>query len=272
MYSSKMISRVCRLAFATLPLIIAFFAQAESAAAAQEPTKINQPLGVDIVKHLEKAAFDGLSATQSPDYTGIQSIQGPNSATKQQKSTVLYIGANFCPFCAALRWPLTIALMRFGQFSDLETMRSGSRDIYPNTPTLTFAHAKYISQYVNFTPIETSDRLGHPLDPLQGEQKKLFIKFDAEPYTSHPKGIPFLYIGGHWMLLGSPVDPALYAKLGWTQIAHKLSNPNDALTRVVMPQANLITAAICQTTHQKPTKVCGSPGVQSAASMLPPMP
>ena len=33
------------------------------------------------------------------------------------KPEVLYVGAEYCPFCAAERWPLMIALSRFGTFS-----------------------------------------------------------------------------------------------------------------------------------------------------------
>ena len=30
---------------------------------------------------------------------------------------VLYMGADYCPFCAATRWGLVLALMRFGNFT-----------------------------------------------------------------------------------------------------------------------------------------------------------
>ena len=32
---------------------------------------------------------------------------------------VLYIGAEYCPFCAVERWPLVVALSRFGTFAGL---------------------------------------------------------------------------------------------------------------------------------------------------------
>ncbi|AOU97585.1 hypothetical protein BI364_06085 [Acidihalobacter yilgarnensis] len=255
---------------ASLPLVAAFAANAGSLAPPRASAALDQPLAPAIVKHLEQASHDGLAAKRAPDYTSIQSINGPNPGQAASKSTVLYVGADYCPFCAALRWPLTIALMRFGDFQGLRTMRSSPKDVYPDTTTVTFAKASYTSRYVDFIPVETADRLGHPLDPLKGQPAKLFQEFDAAPYTAHPNGIPFLYIGGRWLLLGSPVNPDLYAKLDWAQIAEKLADPKGMLTRVVIPQANLITAAICQTTAQKPAEVCKSPGVQAAAEMLPP--
>jgi hypothetical protein len=32
---------------------------------------------------------------------------------------MLYIGAEYCPYCAAERWPLVMALSKFGTFSNL---------------------------------------------------------------------------------------------------------------------------------------------------------
>lgn len=252
--------------FATLLILPSLPAQAGS-----HPSKLNQPLDPHIIKNLKKASRQGLEMTQVPDYTSMQSLKGPNPAKKTGKSTVLYVGADYCPFCGALRWPLTLALMRFGSFSNLRTMRSSPKDVYPNTTTMTFAKIRYKSHYVDFTPVETSDRLGHPLDSLKGESAKLFHKFDSAPYTGRPDGIPFLYIGGQWLLLGAPVNPKIYAKLNWAQISKRLSEPKSKLARLVMPQTNLITAAICQTTGQKPHKICQSAGVKAAAGMLPPM-
>jgi hypothetical protein len=54
---------------------------------------------------------------------------------------VLYVGAGFCPYCAAVRWPLIVALSRFGTFSGLSTTRSavtdgaGHPEPYPATAT-----------------------------------------------------------------------------------------------------------------------------------------
>lgn len=270
MRQSRTLSPLRSAALAALPLLAALSAHAGSLMPPRADATLDQPLEPGIVKNLQKASQEGLAATRAPDFTSMQAIKGPNPGQAAGKSTVLYVGADYCPFCAALRWPLTIALMRFGDFQGLRTMRSSPKDVYPDTTTVTFAKAQYSSRYVDFVPVETADRLGHPLDPLKGQPAKLFQEFDAEPYTAHPNGIPFLYIGGRWLLLGAPVNPDLYAKLDWAQIAEKLANPKGMLSRVVMPQANLITAAICQTTGQQPAKVCKSPGVQAAAEMLPP--
>jgi hypothetical protein len=59
------------------------------------------------------------------------------------KPLVVYIGAEYCPFCAAQRWPLVVALSRFGTFSGLSVTRSASEDVFPDTATLSFHSASY---------------------------------------------------------------------------------------------------------------------------------
>ena len=41
------------------------------------------------------------------------------------------MGAEYCPYCAAERWSMIVALGRFGTFSGLQTMRSSSTDSRP---------------------------------------------------------------------------------------------------------------------------------------------
>ena len=64
------------------------------------------------------------------------------------------MGAEYCPYCAAERWAMAVALSRFGTFSNLRLIHSSSADIYPNTPTLSFYKSSYTSKYVQFTPVE----------------------------------------------------------------------------------------------------------------------
>jgi hypothetical protein len=62
-------------------------------------------------------------------------VSGP-ALTSEGEPELLYVGANFCPFCAAERWPMIIVLSRFGTFSGLSTTRSSTTDEYPGTATL----------------------------------------------------------------------------------------------------------------------------------------
>src|SRR6516165_2745118 len=77
--------------------------------------------------------------------------------TSGGKPEMLYIGAEYCPYCAAMRWPMAVALSRFGQLSTpLHGIHSSSTDVNPNTATLTFYKSGYHSPYLAFTPVETT--------------------------------------------------------------------------------------------------------------------
>ena len=66
---------------------------------------------------------------------------------------VLYIGAEFCPYCAGMRWSMAVALSRFGTFATpLRGIHSAPRDADPSTPTLTFYQERYNSKYLTFHP------------------------------------------------------------------------------------------------------------------------
>ncbi|MEJ2646066.1 MAG: DUF929 family protein [Gammaproteobacteria bacterium] len=248
-------------------LVFLVLVQAAAPAGAAGLT-VDKPLPSVILKDLQQAARQGLQTKKAPpsDSDALQLIHY-EPARSPAKSPVIYVGAEFCPFCAALRWPLTIALMRFGHFSGLRSMLSGPTDMFPNTATLTFVHAHYRSKWVKFSPVEIKDRRGHPLQPLKGFSAKVFHKFDTAPYSSTTGGIPFVYIGGRWLLIGAPVSPHLFSSFDWFQIADKLADPDSALSKAVYPQVNVITAAICETTGGQPAKVCKAPGVVAAATV-----
>ncbi|HSY16362.1 MAG TPA: DUF929 family protein, partial [Jatrophihabitantaceae bacterium] len=58
--------------------------------------------------------------------------------TQDGKPRVLYVGAEYCPYCAAERWAVVVALSRFGTFAGLGQTASSPSDVYPSTATLTF--------------------------------------------------------------------------------------------------------------------------------------
>ena len=53
------------------------------------------------------------------------SISG-TALTANGKPEVLYVGAEYCPYCAAERWAMIVALSRFGTFSGLATIHSAA--------------------------------------------------------------------------------------------------------------------------------------------------
>ena len=191
-------------------------------------------------------------------------ITGP-ALTSNGKPEMLYIGAEFCPYCAAMRWSMAVALSRFGTLSTpLKGIHSSATDVYPNTSTLTFYKSGYSSQYLTFTPVENEDRNRNQLQPLTAAQNAIWAKYQPDPST---RGYPFIDIGNRYMITIN-YNPAVLKGLTWSQIAASLSKPGSDVARGVNGAANIITAAICKTTGGKPGNVCASPGVQKAAARL----
>ncbi len=203
-----------------------------------------------------------------------RAISGP-TLTSGGKPLVLYIGAEYCPFCATERWPMVVALSRFGTFSGLGVTYSSSRDVYPRTATFSFHGAGYSSPYLAFTGKEiASNRViaGHyaPLDRLDEHEQALEEHYDAPPYTSRADAgsIPFIDFGNRYLVIGASYDPGVLQGLSLHEIASRLADPSTPVARGVLGTANVLTAALCRLTSGRPQDVCRSAGVRAAAARL----
>jgi thiol-disulfide isomerase/thioredoxin len=188
-----------------------------------------------------------------------QSISGP-LLRSGGKPEMLYIGAEYCPYCAAERWAMIVALSHFGTFSGLQAMQSSGTDVYANTPTFTFVDAKYTSKYVTFTPVETEDRSGNTLQTPTAAEQALMSKYDAPPHVpaTDAGSIPFVSIGNRYLIVGASYDPGVLSGLSWDQVATDLHDPTTAVAKGVNGTANYITAALCKLTDDKPGSACTS--------------
>lgn len=176
--------------------------------------------------------------------------------TKDGKPEVLYIGGEFCPYCAAERWPLTVALSKFGTFSNLHLIHSAESDV----PTLTYVGSTYSSEYVTFTPVEMkgNEVEGNSWVDLQqatDDQKKLLTDLGQGSF-------PFIDFGGRYVQSGGSADPSLLVGKTQTAIASMLaaSTAVDTDPSSLQGNVNLVTGefirAICNLTDKQPTKVC----------------
>lgn len=272
MYTLKTLVRSARLVL-VLAGVMSFFVAA--VAQATDATKLDSPISSQLAHSLRQAGHKGLSVRIKPSANLLHAISGPSviqgnpSAGGQKKIGVLYIGADYCPYCAAERWPLALALMRFGHFHGLRYMRSSSSDVDANTVTFTFHGATYTSPYIVFQGVELTNRDRKRLEQPTKHQVGLITKYDAEPYTPHPDAIPFLYLAGHYVQSGSPFRPSALNGLNWQQVAQKIANPKTKLGHTIIGITNLYTAAVCRITKGKPKNVCQAPGVETAAASLP---
>jgi thiol-disulfide isomerase/thioredoxin len=169
--------------------------------------------------------------------------------TSGGKPEMLYIGAEWCPYCAAERWAMAVALSRFGTFSPLRGIHSSSTDVYPNTATLTFYRAKYTSSYLVFSPVENQDINHKLLQKTTPAQQAIWNKYDPT------NGYPFIDFGNRF-IAGTTYNPQVLHGLTWSQIAADLHNPSSPVAQGVNGSANLFTAAICRLTGNAPANVC----------------
>jgi hypothetical protein len=186
---------------------------------------------------------------------------------------ILYMGAEYCPYCAAERWALVQALSRFGTFSHLGATESSTTDSFPGTKTFTFHGAAYESPYLVFTPVETESNrpsgAGYaPLEQPTAEEQAIVSTYDVPPYVSTPRAIPFLDIAGRYVLSGTQVDPAALQGKSMIEIAEQLAAPSSPVAETVDGSANVITAAICDATGGRPGTVCTSQGVTRVHEMI----
>ena len=177
------------------------------------------------------------------------------------KPEMLYIGAEFCPFCAAMRWSMAVALSRFGHFSTaLRGFHSSPSDSYPNTPTLTFYKAGYTSKYLTFTPVENEDINRNVLQATTSAQMALWEKYDS---SSDGVSYPFIDFGNKVVLKTPIVDPSILAGKSWAEVAAALHEPTSPIGQAELGAANYVTAAICTMTGNAPASVCSASTIQT---------
>jgi len=178
---------------------------------------------------------------------------------------VFFYGAEFAPYAAVERWPLIMALSRFGTFDQLGLMQSSGTTAFANLSTFTFWNASYTSKYLILESVERYSSL----NPTGGRYLRLQAP-DARQaaaiaaYGSSPNTFALTDVANRFVLNGSSFAPGVLSGLTQSQIAGNLSTPASPLTQAVVAAANEITAGICAVDGDKPATVCDSKGVLAA--------
>ena len=201
--------------------------------------------------------------------TGLRAISGQPVLKSRGKPEVLYMGGQFCPYCAAERWALVAAVSRFGTLSGLTFIHSSPTDTYPDTPTLSFDKTTYASRYLAFVPVEWYGEADDPSTPFQhvylqqptSQQAALFGRYGAGSF-------PFVDIGNRFVLPQTQYPPPALAGLTWGQVAAAMHDPSSPIAKDIDGAANILTRAICTLTHGQPGSVCSAPGVRAASGSL----
>jgi hypothetical protein len=197
------------------------------------------------------------------------------------KAAVVYVGSEFCPYCAAVRWPLVVALSRFGTFDHLGATSSSGNEVFPGLQTFSFDGATYRSRYVSLSAVEeygpalsTTWPDGFaPLENPTALDQTLMRHYASAPSAPAGSGratLPFIDIGNRVLVEGADIgfSPGALQSVSMAQIASDLSEPTSPVAEAVIGMANELTAAICASTGEAPAKVCRSPGVRAGATTL----
>ena len=228
------------------------------------------PVPAALAQQVENPSASVVNAVGTGGQPG-EMIRLPASGVLPQvdgKTQVVFMGAEFCPYCAAERWVMVMWLSRFGTFSNLHEIESSSTDIDADTNTFTFYQSKYTSQYIDFNSNEVEDRNSQPLQKMSAATQAIVEKWDQPPYTAEGAQFPFIDIGGVFTLLTTSYNPADLAGLTWNQIGNDLSNPTSTVAKDIIGNANILTAATCVATGDTPSSVCSSPTIQNIEATL----
>jgi hypothetical protein len=197
---------------------------------------------------------DSLAPYGQPPTTTMLNTMHSSSGTPYLAGTkpiIVYIGAEYCPYCAAERWPLIISLMRFGNFSNLHYTISSASDIYPNSPTFTFVGSTYTSKYIVFHPFENEDRNRNALQPVPANYTTV--------WQANGSGFPFMNFGNKYIVPSATLISSISGE-NWTQVLRSISS-GDPFGVQVKESANLMTSLICKLLVGQPN---GQPGLCSA--------
>ena len=200
------------------------------------------------ISTLASAPSSGIVATP-------QSVNEP-SLKADSKPEILFIGAEFCPHCAAERWPLYIALSKFGTFSP-QPGRIHSANLDGDVPTLTFYGTTYSSPYFTFTPVEvyTNKPQGNGYAPLQTPTQAQLTLWQ----NANDGSFPFVDFGGKKVLPSAQYLFTPLENLPFSAVAAQVGNNSTAIGADIDASAAQLIATICGSlSNHKPAAVCSA--------------
>lgn len=174
------------------------------------------------------------------------------------KPEILYIGAEFCPYCAAERWSLVMALSKFGTFGNVTGTTSSATDVNASTPTFSFYGSTYTSPYLSFVPVELESNTKATLQNPTNAENAIWEKWDAPPYVSASAegSIPFVYMDGKYLLTGNQYDAGQIAGWQMQTAVNYMTAGNNTTSKDAEAAAGYLVSDLCTLTHNEPAAVC----------------
>lgn len=254
-------------------------------ASGQDPVLASLPQMVDPVTSIPLSVYNSVGVYGEPLVQTVTKGQTPLKSGALPRA--VFVGAEYCPYCAMSRWSLVAAFSRFGTFSGLKMTSSANDD--GDIPTFSFLRSTYTSPYLVFTPYESLDRDQNSLVPVPSDVNDLYTKYDGNEQTGVASktfnpggiGIPFLDFGNAIVSSGDPVflnpvfdaleggGPASTTAAAAAIIASSLHDPSTPEASAIgakylIALANYYTGALCLMDGGKPASVCNSKGVMAA--------
>lgn len=213
---------------------------------------------------------DSVSGTVGTGAASVKTITNASGAAFKVdgKPAILYVSADYCPYCAITRWGLVVALLRFGNFTGLRYMTSSPDDFAPGSPTFTFYNSTYSSDYIAFVPLELAGNKPvngtYPLlQSPNATEGAILQKYDSG------MGIPFTDFANESVQKGSAYpDPTILTGSNWTAIAGSLYNTSTVDSMAIVGSANIYTAEICRIDGNRPSGVCAQPYVTAIQKQM----
>jgi hypothetical protein len=219
---------------------------------------IGAPVSQKVYSLLDQASKASYGASNSTYLSSVQSIGGQLYSSNGKPILVSATGEHCSP-CALQRWPLVMALMRFGNFTNLEYMTSSEAE--GDYATFAFADSSYRSSYIVFEPYEVYDRGGDPFQTLPANYSSADQQYGRS-------SIPFLDFANKYVVSGGLLpDPSLLGTKNWTQIISSIQ-AGDGLGTQVRQAANVFTAIICKIDGEKPASVCSQSSITGLSISL----
>ena len=181
--------------------------------------------------------------------TSLQPVRQGPPLLIDGKLGIAFVSEESCPFCAAERWPVVIALSHFGTWSHLGATSSSSTDVYPNTADL-LVPERHLQQSLPHPPHHRAggqrrppapgaDPAGHPADQSvrRSALRQQRGSVGVGPVLGHRE--PFRVGWG-------AIQPSGARHLTVSQVAAQLRDPASPIGRAIDQSANALIAAINQ--------------------------
>lgn len=216
-----------------------------TAIAPAQMTKLTTPVSPSTLAGALKLGEPVTAPSPPPGGVGVPAPVGG-------KPTVLAVTAEYCPYCAAERWPLTVALSEFGTFSNLRYISSSATDVYPDTPSITYYQAGYTSPYINLASYEIQTRDKKPLQNLPPDAQQI-------AQTGGGGSVPYVNIAGQSQVNQPAFSPQTLHGMTSQQVASDIGNNDNTYGVLIDKSAGQIVQSICKAIGNK-APVCSQIG------------